>query len=335
MKKQTASLQDTFGRTHQYLRISLTERCNLRCHYCMPLEGVALTPASHLMTAEEIGLMAKTFVAMGVTKIRLTGGEPLVRKDFNAILKTLSNLPAQLTLTTNAVSVDRHISHLKACGVTQLNVSLDTLQAARFEKITFRNYFDRVYQNILLLLKEGFEVKLNAVVMKGVNDDEIIDFVALTKKLPLKVRFIEFMPFDGNQWNTDKLVSYEEIMTRLTAHFGASQLERLEDAPNDTAKNYRVKSHAGQFAIISTVTNPFCAGCNRLRLTANGFLKNCLFTNKETDLLTPLRKGENINSLIQETVLKKKAIRAGLTTQKEFENLEKHAQNRSMIRIGG
>ena len=335
MKKSTRTLQDTHGRSHTYLRISLTERCNLRCSYCMPVEGVALTPAAHLMTAEEIGCLAKKFVALGVTKIRLTGGEPLVRKDFNAILEQLAQLPVELTLTTNAVSVERHIAHLKACGVVKLNVSLDTLNAVKFKKITFRNYFERVYQNIMLLLDEGFVVKLNAVLMKGINDEEIIDFVNLTKDLPLQVRFIEFMPFDGNQWNTQKLVSYQTIMDKLTHHFGEQEIVRLQDAPHDTAKHYSIKNHKGQFAIISTVTNPFCESCNRLRLTANGFLKNCLFSNQETDLLSPLREGKNIQPLIEKTVQQKKAIRAGMETQEAFEDPDKHGQNRSMITIGG
>ena len=335
MKKQTKLLEDTFGRKHNYLRISLTERCNLRCSYCMPVGGVPLTPAPHLMTAEEIILIAKEFVSLGVTKIRLTGGEPLVRKDFNVILKELAQLPVKLTMTTNAVSIDRHLELLKSCGMSTINISLDTLNAEKFKKITFRDYFDRVYQNIMLLIEEGFEVKLNAVLMKGINDNEIIDFVKLTKELPLKVRFIEFMPFDGNQWNTQKLVAYDHIINTLGGHFGTDGIQRLKDAPNDTAKNYKVKNFSGQFAIISTVTNPFCEGCNRLRLTANGFLKNCLFSNKETDLLTPLRKGAPLQPLIQNAVAKKKAVRAGMASQEAFEDIDAHSKNRSMITIGG
>ena len=335
MKKQAKLLEDTFGRKHNYLRISLTERCNLRCSYCMPLRGVPLTPAPHLMTAKEIILIAKEFVSLGVTKIRLTGGEPLVRKDFNLILKELAQLPVKLTMTTNAVSVDKHLELLKSCGMSTINISLDTLNAEKFKKITFRDYFDRVYQNIMLLIEEEFEVKLNAVLMKGINDNEIIDFVKLTKKLPLKVRFIEFMPFDGNQWNTQKLVSYDQIINTLRSYYGTDVIQRLKDAPNDTAKNYKVKNFSGQFAIISTVTNPFCEGCNRLRLTANGFLKNCLFSNKETDLLTPMRKGEPLQSLIHNAIAKKKAVRAGMDSQAAFEDINAHSKNRSMITIGG
>ena len=335
MKKQAKLLEDTFGRKHNYLRISLTERCNLRCSYCMPLRGVPLTPAPHLMTAKEIILIAKEFVSLGVTKIRLTGGEPLVRKDFNLILKELAQLPVKLTMTTNAVSVDKHLELLKSCGMSTINISLDTLNAEKFKKITFRDYFDRVYQNIMLLIEEEFEVKLNAVLMKGINDNEIIDFVKLTKKLPLKVRFIEFMPFDGNQWNTQKLVSYDHIINTLRSYYGTDVIQRLKDAPNDTAKNYKVKNFSGQFAIISTVTNPFCEGCNRLRLTANGFLKNCLFSNKETDLLTPMRKGEPLQSLIHNAIAKKKAVRAGMDSQEAFEDINSHSKNRSMITIGG
>ena len=301
----------------------------------MPLRGVPLTPAPHLMTAKEIILIAKEFVSLGVTKIRLTGGEPLVRKDFNLILKELAQLPVKLTMTTNAVSVDKHLELLKSCGMSTINISLDTLNAEKFKKITFRDYFDRVYQNIMLLIEEEFDVKLNAVLMKGINDNEIIDFVKLTKKLPLKVRFIEFMPFDGNQWNTQKLVSYDQIINTLRSYYGTDVIQRLKDAPNDTAKNYKVKNFSGQFAIISTVTNPFCEGCNRLRLTANGFLKNCLFSNKETDLLTPMRKGTPLQSLIHNAIAKKKAVRAGMDSQEAFEDINAHSKNRSMITIGG
>ena len=195
MNQTPSPLTDTFGRHHNYLRISLTERCNLRCSYCMPVDGVKLSPASHLMNAEEIYSIAKTFVKFGVDKIRLTGGEPLVRKDFPQILELLSTLNVELSITSNAVSIDRHIDLLKKSGVKTINISLDTLSAERFHTITFRDYFDRVYQNILKLIDEGFLVKINAVLMRGINDDEILDFIAFTKTHPIVFRFIEFMPF--------------------------------------------------------------------------------------------------------------------------------------------
>jgi GTP cyclohydrolase subunit MoaA len=181
MKDKKNILTDTFGRDHSYLRISLTERCNLRCTYCMPEEGVPLSPKSHIMTYDEIYTIAKTFVAHGVTKIRLTGGEPLIRKDISVILEKLAMLPVELAITTNGVIVDRYIDILKKCNINNINVSLDSLKNERFKDITRRNYFDRVYRNIMLLIENGFNVKVNTVLMKGFNEDEIIDFVDLPK----------------------------------------------------------------------------------------------------------------------------------------------------------
>ena len=335
MNQTPSPLTDTFGRHHNYLRISLTERCNLRCSYCMPVDGVKLSPASHLMNAEEIYSIAKTFVKFGVDKIRLTGGEPLVRKDFPQILELLSTLNVELSITSNAVSIDRHIDLLKKSGVKTINISLDTLSAERFHTITFRDYFDRVYQNILKLIDEGFLVKINAVLMRGINDDEILDFIAFTKTHPIVFRFIEFMPFDGNQWKREKTVSYQEIMEQIQGKYINDQIIRLQDAPNDTSKNYTIKGHQGTFAIISTVTHPFCDQCNRIRLTANGQLKNCLFSKKENDLLSALRSNQDIEPIIRQSISSKFAVRSGLDGPESFEDPKQHEQNRSMITIGG
>lgn len=326
-------LTDTFGRKHTYLRISLTERCNLRCTYCMPADGVSLSPKAHLMNAEEIYTIAKTFVSNGVTKIRLTGGEPLVRKDAKEILERLATLPVELSITTNAVAVDHYIETLKKCNISLINLSLDTLDQEKFKHITRRDYFERVYNNILLLIREGFRVKLNCVVMKGFNDNEIIDFINLTKTLPLIIRFIEFMPFDGNNWNMDKTVSYKEIMETVTSHF--TNVTKLKDAPNDTSKNYKIDGYSGSFAIISSVTNPFCDTCNRIRLTANGRIKNCLFSATESDLLTTLRQGQSIEPIIKQAIASKFKVRGGMDTLEKLQQPELHTKNRNMTTIGG
>lgn len=334
MKNKISILTDTFGRKHTYLRISLTERCNLRCTYCMPSEGISLSPKSHIMTYEEIYTIAKEFVANGVTKIRLTGGEPLVRKDAALIMEKLSSLPIELAITTNGVIVDRFIEIFKKCGIKTVNVSLDSLSASKNESITRRDYFTKVYNNIQLLVKEGFEVKVNCVLMKGFNDNEIIDFIELTKEQPLQIRFIEFMPFDGNRWNMEKLVSLEDILKQVYNNYDRSSFVRLNDKPNDTAKNYQIEGYKGRFAIISSVTNPFCDSCNRIRLTANGQLKNCLFSTTESDLLTPLREGKSIKAVIEKVVFAKKKVRNGMDTLEKFKNPDSH-NNRSMIAIGG
>ncbi|WP_100612716.1 GTP 3',8-cyclase MoaA [Confluentibacter lentus] len=335
MENNSNILQDSYGRDHAYLRISLIERCNLRCTYCMPEEGVQLSPKSHLMTYEEIYEIAKTFVKHGVTKIRLTGGEPLIRKDIPVILEKLATLPVELSITSNAIIIDKFIDVLKVNNVNKINVSLDSLDREKFKHITRRDQFEKVYNNILLLVNEGFKVKVNAVLMKDFNDNEIIDFINFTKDLPISVRFIEFMPFDGNKWDMSKMVSYKEVMTYVNASFSEDQIERLQDAPNDTSKNYKIKGYKGSFAIISSVTNPFCDSCNRLRLTANGQLKNCLFSATESDLLTTLRQGNPIEPIIQKAVQAKFKIRGGMDTLEKLQEPKLHNNNRSMITIGG
>ncbi|XCF05335.1 GTP 3',8-cyclase MoaA [Tamlana crocina] len=335
MKKESNILQDHFGREHNYLRISLIERCNLRCTYCMPEEGVQLSPKSDLMTYEEIFSIAKTFVKHGVNKIRLTGGEPLIRKDIPVILEKLATLPVEISITSNAVIIDKFIDVLKTNGVNKINVSLDSLDEKKFKHITRRHEFKKVYDNILLLVKEGFKVKVNAVLMKGFNDNEIIDFINFTKDLPISVRFIEFMPFDGNKWDMSKMVSYAEVMEYVNASFSEDDVIRLKDEPNDTSKNYKIKGYRGSFAVISSVTNPFCDSCNRLRLTANGQLKNCLFSSSESDLLTTLRAGHSIEPVIQKAVQAKFKMRGGMDTLKKLQEPKLHNNNRSMITIGG
>jgi molybdenum cofactor biosynthesis protein A len=335
MENNIIQMQDSHGRKHDYLRISITENCNLRCTYCMPAEGIALTPKAHLMTADEILTIAQTFVNLGVKKIRLTGGEPLVRKDAAAIIQRLGKLGVELTLTTNGILVHDFIDTFKEAGVTTLNVSVDSLQKDKFNQITRRNYFDKFWGNLELLDANGFQLKLNVVVIKGFNDNEIIDFIELTKDRNIQIRFIEFMPFDGNQWNKDKLVSYAEILTQVNTFYSDQNVERTQDKPNDTAKNHKIASYKGSFSVISSVTNPFCSTCNRIRLTADGKLKNCLFSNSETDLLQSLRAGEAIEPLIFQNIKSKFAMRGGMDDDAKFQNPELFSQNRSMIKIGG
>lgn len=325
-------LTDGFGRRHDYLRISLTDKCNLRCTYCMPNEHYDWMPNKHLMQVEEIREIASTFVELGVKRIRLTGGEPLARKEFPEIVRMLAEFPVDLALTTNGIFIDRHLDVLKEVGLTRINLSLDTLRKDRFAKMTQRDQFDRVKQNMRLLLEEGFRMKLNVVAMKGENDDELIDFVKLAQEEPIHVRFIEFMPFDGNAWNLEKVLTYEEILRRVQQVF---RTEKLNDDPHATTKSYRVEGAKGTFAIISTVSEPFCSSCNRMRLTADGKMRNCLFSQQEMDLLTALRSGQDIRPLIGQHVMGKHWKLGGLP---EFENhdalMEKLSQ-RSMIKIGG
>ena len=323
---------DSFGRNHNYLRISLTDNCNLRCFYCMPEEEYEFTPASKLMQADEIEAISKIFVAQGVNKIRLTGGEPLVRKDAGKIILSLSKLPVKLTLTTNGTRIHEFIALLKEANIQSLNISLDTLQSDRFMLLTRRDQFKLVYDNIQLLIRNNFQVKVNVVVMKGMNDGEINDFIEWTSDTPIQIRFIEFMPFSGNRWTSNKVFTWQEILEVVQTKY---PIVRLEDEINDTAKKYTVPGHAGSFAVISTMTSPFCSGCNRMRLTADGKMKNCLFSKEETDLLTAFRKGEDILPLIQKSIASKAKELGGQFTA-DFEQVHaEEIQNRSMITIGG
>ena len=323
---------DGFKRAHDYLRISLTDNCNLRCFYCMPDEEYAFTPASKLMQAAEIESIAKVFVANGVNKIRLTGGDPLVRKDAADIILRLSRLGAKLTMTTNATRLHEYVDVIKDAGIHSLNISLDTLNKERFIMMTKRDQYDKVLSNIDLMIQEGIHVKVNVVAMKGLNDDEINDFIRWTKDLPLHVRFIEFMPFSGNRWNSERVMTWQQILEVASSEFDILPLER---EVHETAKKYRVPGHQGTFAVISTMSAPFCGDCNRMRLTADGKMKNCLFSQTETDLLTPFRNGEDILPYIHQSILNKKEFLGGQFTT-DMDKIEtSKLENRSMITIGG
>ncbi len=327
-------LIDTFGRVHDYLRISLTERCNLRCVYCMPENGIELRENSAYMNKHELLSIAKTFVDLGVKKIRLTGGEPLVRKDAAEIISELAKLPVELAISTNGILIDKFVDVFHKANIKSINISLDTLQKDKFNKIARRDDFEKVMSNIQLLLQDKVHVKLNAVLMKGENDDELIDFIEFTKDKNVHFRFIEFMPFDGNKWDWSKGVSLQEILDKLENVYG-NKVIKLQDGKNDTAKSYAIEGYIGTFAVISSITNPFCDSCNRIRLTADGKVKNCLFSNDENDLLAAFRAGEDITSLIMDSINKKKFKRAGMDSFEDISNPKINSNNRPMISIGG
>lgn len=327
-------LQDRHNRVHRSLRISIVDKCDLRCTYCMP-EDQHFLKREELMTRDEIASIARLFVERyGVSKIRLTGGEPLVRPDAVDIVRDMAQLGVSLGLTTNALSLHKHLDGLIDAGLKSINISLDTFDAERFRRITRRDGFDTVHANILLALQRGLRVKVNMVVMRDVNDDELLRFVELTRDHDIHVRFIEFMPFAGNHWGRERVYTYAEML----GHIGSvHSFEKLTDDPHSTAKAYRVPGWSGTFAVISTVTEPFCGSCDRLRITAEGKMRNCLFSREETDLLSALRRGEDIAPLIEANVLAKHAMLGGLPQFKpeKQEEVLHDLSARPMVSIGG
>lgn len=325
-------LIDRFERVHDYLRISLTDVCNLRCTYCMPDDDYPFMNTNRLMTTNEVYQIASIFVMLGINKIRITGGEPLVRKDAGEIIQKLSSLAVELAITTNATRLHSHLDHLLKANVQSINISLDTLDRNKFQLLTKRDSFDIVRKNIDLLLEHQLHPKVNMVVMNGVNENEIIDFVEWTRYKPVHVRFIEFMPFSGNHWQKQQVITWQDMLNKIEEKF---IFQSLPTKPNATAKKYQVDGFVGTFSVISTMSAPFCSGCNRIRLTADGKIKNCLFSPTETDLLSALRRGDDIIPIIRQNILRKEKELGGQFTA-DLEKVDAtHIRNRSMISIGG
>ena len=323
-------LVDSFGRQHTYLRISVTERCNLRCVYCMPAQGVPLKPKAEMLTFEEIFRLARIFVEMGVEKIRITGGEPLVRKNVETLIELLGGLPIKtLAMTTNAVLLADKVEELRRGGVNAINISLDSLHADRFKELTLRDDFHNVMRSIHAAMAADFPVlKLNVVVIAGKNDDELLDFVDFIKDTRVNVRFIEYMPFKDNQWHAAGLYSYADMMKQIEQRF---RLVPIVGAPGDVAKDFSIEGHTGTVSFITSMTDSFCGTCNRLRLTADGYLKSCLFYQPEVSLRDEMRAGASDDRL-------KEVILFGLQQKPEahpsVEELA-NSENRSMVEIGG
>jgi len=325
-------LTDTFGRKHTYLRISLTERCNLRCTYCMPASGVELKPKDHILTYEEILRLASLFASFGVSKIRLTGGEPLIRKEIEQLVAQVSAIPgiSSLAITTNGLLLSRKLEALKAGGVSLFNISLDTLKPEKFLQVTRRSGLDDVLTAIQDTINAGYDpVKVNAVVMRGFNDDELVDFVAMTEHQPIEVRFIEYMPFGGNAWNDTSFLPYQDMLSIIRATYPT--MERQSDGPTETSKTWKVPGFKGSVGFISSMSDNFCSGCNRIRITADGKLKVCLFGSSEINLRDMMREGatdSDLKKAIFDAIQRKKAAHAGM-----YEIAK--SDNRPMILIGG
>ncbi|XP_013414048.1 molybdenum cofactor biosynthesis protein 1-like isoform X2 [Lingula anatina] len=292
----------------------------------MPEEGVDLTPKNKLLSTEEIITLSRLFVKEGIEKIRLTGGEPLIRKDLLDIIGALHTLRSaglqKISITTNALTLSKKLQQLKTAGLDQINISLDTLLPAKFEFITRRKGWNKVIEGIDAALEEEMHpVKVNCVVMRGINEEEICDFVQWTQDKAIDVRFIEYMPFDGNKWNSKKMVPYQEMLGIIRARW--PDLERLSDEVSDTSKAYRVPGFAGQIGFITSMSDNFCGGCNRVRITADGNLKVCLFGNAEVSLRDALRSGTSEPELLEiigAAVKRKKKQHAGMLSLAKMKN---------------
>ena len=325
------SLVDSFGRKHTYLRISVTDRCNLRCQYCMPAGGIKVKEKDELLSFEEIIRVASVFVKSGVEKIRLTGGEPLVRRNLEDLVKGLAKLDGlrHLSMTTNAVLLAEKAEELKRSGLHSLNISLDSLHKERFKEITLRDDFDRVIAGINAAEAAGFApIKLNVVVMKGRNCDEVLDFVRFVQNRKLNVRFIEYMPFKDNSWDLNSVFTYKEMIEVIQTEF---RLEPIEGKPGDVAKDFRIVNGDGIVSFVTSMTESFCSTCNRLRMTADGSIKSCLFYEPEINLREQLRSACSDDEIEQLIVY---ALRKKPEAHPPMEELALMS-NRAMVEIGG
>ena len=292
-------LIDNFNRKITSLRISVTDRCNFRCFYCMSEEGVEYYDRSEILTFEEIKRLSGLFVELGINKIRLTGGEPLIRQDITKLIRQLSRIEGlkDLSLTTNAFMLKDLSEELYAAGLKRINVSLDSLNPHKFARLTRRNGLNRVLEGLDAAEKCGFSpIKVNVVAIRGFSEDEILDFAEMARIRPFIVRFIEFMPLDmDDKWRKIKFIPGEEIIDKINAIY---PLELIDTSSNfDAAKRYRFKDGSGEIGIVASVSEPFCYSCNRARLTADGKLRTCLFSLNETELKFPMRNGANDEEL--------------------------------------
>lgn len=285
-------LIDAFGRQIEYVRLAVTDRCNLRCQYCMPAHGIDIVPRQELLTFKEMYRLIRVLTELGVTKVRLTGGEPFVRKDFVGFLEMLSynDLLDAINITTNGALISHHIGKIEQLKkVKNINLSIDSLQRDKFAKITRRDVFPEVYKTFELLEKSNLNLKLNVVVQSGFNTDEIIDFVRLTKDKNVAVRFIEEMPFNGKgQREMQENWTFKRILNEIKTEFN---VQEIQSEKSSTSKNYCIENHLGTIGIIPAFTRTICNDCNRIRITSTGTFKNCLFDDGVFNLRDFIRNG--------------------------------------------
>jgi GTP 3',8-cyclase len=326
-------LIDTKNRVHTYLRVSLTDRCNLRCVYCMPSPGTVPAGCDENMSSAEITRLARIFAGLGVNKIRLTGGEPLLRRDLEKLVERLAGIKGldTLGLTTNGVLLAEQARALRLAGINRLNLSLDSLRPERFAGITMRDYFYRVRSGLDTAFEAGFSpVRLNVVIVRGVNDDELVDFVEFVRDKPVHVRFIEYMPFRANRWNPSGFMSVQQMQKQIDSQYKLIPSDSAEQEFG-AARQYRIEGYLGEIGFISSLSDKFCARCNRLRLTADGRLKTCLFYPAEVSLAGPMRAGADDDEI---AAIITRAVAAKHKAHPPLKELI-HSTERSMIEIGG
>ena len=293
-----SKLVDNFGRQMEYVRLAVTDRCNLRCQYCMPAQGIDIVPRQELLSYKEMYRLIRVLTELGVKKVRLTGGEPFVRKDFVSFLEMLSynDLLDEINITTNGALISKYISKIeKLEKVKTINLSIDSLEKDKFSKITRRDVFSDVYQTFEILEKSSLDLKLNVVVQSGFNTDEIVDFVRLTKDKNIIVRFIEEMPFNGKgQRDMQENWTFKKILNEIKTEF---KVVEIQSKKSSTSRNYKIENHKGTVGIIPAFTRTICNDCNRIRITSTGTFKNCLFDDGVFNLRDFIRKGASNEDL--------------------------------------
>lgn len=305
-------LKDSFGRVINNLRISVTDRCNFRCVYCMPAHGMKWLDKKSILSFEEIFRITGIFSELGITKLRLTGGEPLIRKELSSLIGMLNGIEKieDISLTTNGYFLDEQAGALYEAGLKRINISLDSLYSESFSTVTRRDYYEDVRRGIARAVEVGMNpVKINVVLIRGFNDNEILDFAELGRKNNFVIRFIEFMPLgNDDKWNVQKVVRSDEIRRTIESGLGMKLIPDTKGRGKQPADVFRFEDGIGHIGFISSVSEPFCEHCNRVRITSDGKLRTCLFSHTETDLMKPLREGADdgeIRELIIEAVSKK------------------------------
>ncbi len=330
----TSHLFDNHGRPINYLRLAVTDRCNLRCFYCMPEEGIKYMPKKALLTFEEIERLVTLLAQMGISKIRLTGGEPFVRTDLMQLIRRIVTIEGitNVHLTTNGVLTAPHIPELKKLGIASVNLSMDTLDRERFKMITRRDEFEKTHETLQLLLYHDIPVKINTVVMDGKNTDDILSLVELTKDKNVSVRFIEEMPFNGEGNHYASLTwTYKKILEHIRKQF--PEIEKIQDPENSTAYHYRIPGFKGNIGIIAAFSRTFCGTCNRIRMTAQGVLKTCLYDDGVLNIKDLMRDGLS-DAEVKTFLLKAFASRPKDGFEAEAKRKE-HSVSESMSTIGG